>query len=48
MDRMINRQVQGIDLDAAIGVLMTKRVVPTFGVGSAIPCVAFAGNFGEG
>ena len=48
MDRMINRQVQGIDLGAAIGVLVAISVVAAFSVSRAVPCVALASSFGEG
>ena len=47
MDRMINRQVQGINLGTAIGIHMTVGVVAAFSVSRAIPCVALASSFGE-
>ena len=47
MDRMINRQVQGINLGAAIGIFVTVGVVATLCIGGAIPCVALASGFGE-
>ena len=44
MNRIINRQVQSIDLRAAIGVLVAVCVVATLIICGAIPCVAFASS----
>ena len=48
MNRMINRQMQGINLRAAVGILVALSVVAAFSVSRAVPCIASASSFGKG